>query len=70
MFTVRCVECDSMVCVLFGVLSATVWCVYCSMCLVRLYGMCAVCCVECYFMACVLFGMLCATLCCVYSSVC
>ena len=30
--TVRCVECDCMVCVLFGVLSATVWCVYCSVC--------------------------------------
>jgi len=27
--TVRCVECDRMVCVLLVVLSATLWCVYC-----------------------------------------
>ena len=32
MCTVRCVECDCMVCVLFAALSATVWYVYCSPC--------------------------------------
>jgi hypothetical protein len=30
--TVRCIECDCMVCVLFGVLSVPVWCVYFSLC--------------------------------------
>ena len=28
-YTVGCVECDCMVCVLLVVLSVTVWCVYC-----------------------------------------
>jgi len=30
--TFRCVGCDCMVCVLFGVLSVTLWCVYFSVC--------------------------------------
>jgi len=59
--TVRCVECDCMVCVLFAVLSATVWCVYCLVCWVRLYGVCTVRCVECDCMVCVLFAVLSAT---------
>jgi len=32
MCTVRWVECDRTACVLFAVLSVTVWCVYCSLC--------------------------------------
>jgi len=80
--TVRFVESDCMVCVLFGVLSATLWCGYCSVCLVRLcgvyfsvclvrlYGMCTLRCVECDCMVCVLFGMLSASVCCVYISMC
>jgi len=59
-----------MVCVLFGVLSATVWCVYFSLYLVRLYGVCTVRCVECDCRVCVLFGVLIATVWCVYCSVC
>ena len=70
MCTVRCVDCDCMVCVLFGVLSAFVWYVYSSLYLVRLYGVCTVRCVECESVVCVLFAVLSATLWCVYCSVC
>ena len=59
-----------MVCVLFCVLSATVGCVNCSVCSVRLYGVCTVRCVECDCMVCVLFGVLSATVWCVNCSVC
>jgi len=57
-------------CVLFDVLSATLWCLYCSVCLLRLYGVCTLRYVECDCMVCVLFGVFSATLWCVYSSAC
>jgi len=66
---VRCVECDFMVCVFFDLLSGTVWCVYSSLCLVRLYVMFTLRCVKYDFMLCVLFGMLSSTVWCVSSSV-
>jgi len=59
-----------MVFVLFGVFITTVWCVYSSVCLVRLYGVCTLRFVECDCMVCVLFGVLSATVWCVYCSVC
>ena len=57
MCTVRCVECDCMVCILLVVLSATVWCVYLR-------------CVECDCMVCVLCAVLSVTLWCVYCVLC
>jgi len=57
MCTVRCVECDRMVCVLFAVLSVK-------------YGMCTVLCVECDRMVCVLCSVLSVTVWCVYCALC
>ena len=58
------------VCVLWAVLSATVWCVYCVLCWVWLYGVCTVCCVECDCMVCVLCAVLSVTVWYVYCVLC
>jgi len=60
-----CVECGDIMCVLFVVLNATVWCVYGSMCSVGPYGVSTVRCAQCDCMVCVLFGVLSATVWCV-----
>jgi len=53
----RYVDCDCMVCVLFGVLSATVWCGTFR-------------CVECDCVVCVIYGVLSKTVWYVYCSLC
>ena len=63
MCTIRCVECDSMVCVMFAALCATLWYVIFSLFFLSVnFSVCTFRCFVYEFIVCVLFAVLCVTL--------